>query len=175
MGTWFMFEWEEPQKDSREKKEAGGEGDVLEDFWQRICDICKWVGIALQFSLCLFSWKRKAGNYFRWVSLNLVLSRSNTTRVQGSRCSPLLQYFILRHKNTLHLPHTMVWSTNLCKFTCNKTLAQVEGRDKWNYNWLWGKLSPEPEISLAYFKKKKMFKARATGQFAMWSKYSEFY
>lgn len=158
----MIYVWVRGTTEGQQGKERQeGRESYWKTFWQRICNICKWVGIALQFSMCQFSWKRKAGNYFRWVSLNLVLSRSNTISIQWSHCcSPLLQYFILRHKNTLHVPHTTVWSTDLCKFTCNKTLTQVEGRDKRNYNWLWGKLISEPEISLACFRKKRCLRQK---------------
>lgn len=83
-------------------------------------------------------------------------SRSNTIRVK-SEVTPLLQssttVFNFEAKNhTSPTTHSCV-EQNLYKFICNKTLTQVEGRDKGNYNWLSGKLIPELELSLAYFKK----------------------
>lgn len=83
-------------------------------------------------------------------------SRSNTIRVK-SEVTLLLQssttVFNFEAKNhTSPTTHSCV-EQNLYKFICNKTLTQVEGRDKGNYNWLSGKLILELELSLAYFKK----------------------
>lgn len=112
------------QKDRREgrKRQEG-----REIYWKIFCKefgifVNRW-GLRDNFHISVLMPEKKAGNYFsgsRWVSLNLVHSRSNTIRVKWKLlqcCSPLLQYFILKYKNTLHLPHTIVLSN--CKFCVN--------------------------------------------------------
>lgn len=149
----WVGQWEELQKNRMEEGRKRQEG--IEINWMTFCKeigmFLSRCGLPYNFPVTVLMPKRKqvitpmAAD--EWV---LILCSGDQTPSKLSEvthcCSPPLQYYILKHKTTLHLPHTIVLSKICVNSHATKRWrrwkAEINGvitGFQENHPWAWNK------------------------------------